>query len=355
MTLSSTSVAQPDVHRARRPDEPLLQGRRRATGTTPRRRTCTVHVVGSEPPVANAGPDQTPGRGKVVTLDGSGIERPRQRPDHLRVDPGRRRRRPARSRRPAPRHAVEHDRAEADVHRAGHLRRAAGDLLPARRHRLTVLSTSDPDTVDINLLENQAPVANAGASADEQGHERDRHAERLGIERRRRRRDADLRVDAGGRQRRPGRLRDPTKVTLSNPTAVEPDVRRAALRDVDDPAVPARRDRLVQRRQRARRSPRCRSTPTARRPSGRRSVDALVAARRHGRHRDGARIRERRRRRPGRRLHLPVGADRQPGNAVRAELRRRQRDPDPGRRYAAERDVHRTRVQRRERARSTSA
>ena len=36
----------------------------------------TVTVVGSGTPLANAGPDQTPGRGKLVTLDGSGSTDP---------------------------------------------------------------------------------------------------------------------------------------------------------------------------------------------------------------------------------------------------------------------------------------
>ena len=43
-------------------------------------------------PIANAGPDQTGiAAGATVTLDGSGIDRPRGPHDHLRVDPGRRR------------------------------------------------------------------------------------------------------------------------------------------------------------------------------------------------------------------------------------------------------------------------
>src|SRR5262249_22281405 len=36
----------------------------------------TVNVVGSSAPIANAGPDQTPGRGRLVTLDGSGSSDP---------------------------------------------------------------------------------------------------------------------------------------------------------------------------------------------------------------------------------------------------------------------------------------
>jgi hypothetical protein len=38
--------------------------------------TVAVNVVGSGTPVADAGPDQTPGRGRVVTLDGSGSNDP---------------------------------------------------------------------------------------------------------------------------------------------------------------------------------------------------------------------------------------------------------------------------------------
>src|SRR5262249_6421141 len=124
----------------------------------------TVHVVGSGAPVANAGQDQTPGRGKLVTLDGSGSTDP----DNDTIS-----------------------YAWTQVDAFGNPL-DAGDPLPltlpnptARKppftapvipgspqaiyFKLVVTDSpaglaSAPDYVQINLLENQAPVANAGAA-----------------------------------------------------------------------------------------------------------------------------------------------------------------------------------------------
>ena len=95
MTLSSPTVANPTFTA---PADPTTLHFKVAVsdGYDTTIGTVTVNVVGSGAPLANAGPDQTPGRGKLVTLDGSGSTDPDARPDHLRVDAGRRHRRAAR-------------------------------------------------------------------------------------------------------------------------------------------------------------------------------------------------------------------------------------------------------------------
>ena len=131
------------------------------------------------------------------------------------------------------------------------------------------------------------------------------------------------------------------------PTAVQPDVHRAALRGVDDPEVPARRHRLASAQPSAPAFTTVQINANRAPTVGTPTVTPALAPGRHDGHGDGPGLGGRRRRRPGRRLHLPVGADRQRGQRrARRAARSANVTAHPGRRHAAQRDLHRPGVQR---------
>ena len=308
----------------------------------------TVTVVGSGTPLANAGPDQSPGRGKLVTLDGSGSTDPDADPityawtqvdvNGVPLDGG------------DPLHVTL---SSATAQKPTFTAPVITGAPQAIYFQLVVTDVpyglvSGPDIVVINLLENQAPVANAGAA------QTNKFANNVVTLTGAASSDIDtsdtltyawVQVDPlTNLPLDPG----PTKVNLSNATAVSPTFAAPHV-----PASTTLKFQLVVT-DLARRTERAglHDRPDQREPR---------ADRRHA---------------VGRPATRPVGAtvtftvpasaadaDGDPvagftyqwvqtdsaGEPVRADLRRRQRDDDTGRRHAAQRDVHRSGVQRRRR------
>jgi hypothetical protein len=122
--------------------------------------TVVVTVGFNQRPVANAGPDRTPGRGKLVTLDGSGSSDPEGTPlayQWVQIGEG-----------GAPILPSDPLAVVLSDENAASPTFNAPVQVGVMEFRLFVTDAagliSDADTVYVNLLENQAPVANAGAA-----------------------------------------------------------------------------------------------------------------------------------------------------------------------------------------------
>jgi len=122
-----------------------------------------ISVGNNTRPIANAGPDQTPGRGKVVTLDGSGSTDPEGTAlayQWVQTDAG--------GSPILPGDPLQVTLSSSNVQKPT-FTAPVPSVFPKTLHfRLFVTDgpglLSDPDNVVINLVESNAPIANAGAA-----------------------------------------------------------------------------------------------------------------------------------------------------------------------------------------------